>query len=507
MRPKQVRLICFFIAALVLLFAFVFFFSGFFGFSGEKVLPGVSVMGYDLGGLTKAEGMSLLADLEKNLRAQRVALRYGGHRWPLLLSEAGFDLNEELIMEAALKVGRSGPLIKRWEERRQFKKTGIALGLQASFDRERLSRRVRELAAEVIVEPKDARFEIRGDDTVVIIPGSEGLAPDIEKLEKDILTALTENKKEVALRLVTVPPGRTAPELESMGINGLLASYTTTFDPSMAGRTYNIKVAARAFDELLVLPGQDVSFNRVVGPRSFEAGYRTAPVIVNNEFVDGLGGGVCQVSTTLYNCVLLANLEIVERVCHSLPVSYVPIGRDATVVYDAIDFIFRNNTDSYLLIKTYVSTSQVTFKIFGNSSFKRDVSVYSWITEEIEPPVVYKEDPNLPRGEQVVVQEGSKGFRAAAVRVVAKNGVVEKKETLPFSEYSPVKRVIAVGVGELVKPQVAPPAQSSDKQQNKPLPPAPNSTPSITPIGIPINQPPQESPNGGETPVLRRGAA
>ena len=498
MRPKQVRLICFIIAALVPVLALVLFFSGFFSFSGEKVLPGVSVMGYDLGGLTRAEGVAVLSDLEKNLRAQRITLRCGGYSRPLVLSEAGFELNEESIVEAALKAGRSGSLIKRWEDRRQFKKTGVALGLQASFDRERLSRKVRELFAEVIVEPKDARFEIRGDDTVAIVPGSEGFAPDIERLEKDILNALTENKREVALHLVRVPPGRTAPELESMGVNSLLASYTTTFDPSMAGRTYNIKVAARAFDELLVQPGQDVSFNRVVGPRSFEAGYRTAPVIVNNEFVDGLGGGVCQVSTTLYNCVLLANLEIVERICHSLPVSYVPIGRDATVVYDAIDFIFRNNTDSYLLIKTYVSASQVTFKIFGNGSFKRDVSIYSWITEEIEPPVVYKEDPNLPRGEQVVVQEGSKGFRAAAVRVVSKNGTVEKRETLPFSEYSPVKRVIAVGVGEPVKPQLAPPAKSGDKPSN-PLTPAPGTTP-----GIPINQPSYERSIGGENPVLRR---
>lgn len=503
MRLKQVRLIGFFIAALVPVLVLVFFFSGFFGFSGEKVLPGVNIMGYDLGGLTRAEAISVLSDLEKNLRAQRITLRYGEYSWPLVLSEAGFDLNEELIVEAALKVGRSGSLVKRWEERRQFKKTGVALSLLASFDRERLSRRVRELAAEVIIDPKDARFEIRADDSVTIVPGSEGLAPDIERLENDILKALTENKREVVLHLVTVPPGRTAPELETMGVNGLLASYTTTFDPSMAGRTYNIKVAARAFDELLVLPGQEVSFNRVVGPRSFEAGYRTAPIIVNNEFVDGLGGGVCQVSTTLYNCVLLANLEIVERVCHSLPVSYVPIGRDATVVYDAIDFIFRNNTDSYLLIKTYVSASQVTFKIFGNSSFKRDVSVYSWITEEIEPPVVYKEDPNLPRGEQVVVQEGSKGFRAAAVRVVAKSGTIEKRETLPFSEYSPVKRVIAVGVGEPAKPQLAPPAHSSDKPNN-PLPPAPGNTPNITP-GIPINQPSQERSSGGENPVSRRG--
>jgi len=247
-----------------------------------------------------------------------------------------------------------------------------------------------------------------------------------------------------------------------MNVKGLLGSYTTRFDPSMTSRTYNVSVAAKAFDEMLVLPGHEVSFNKVVGPRSSEAGYKNAPVIVNNEFVDGLGGGVCQVSTTLYNAVLLANLDIVKRTCHSLPVSYVPIGRDATVVYDTVDLVFRNNTDSYLYLKTYIGSGQLTVKIYGNTDYKRDVTINTRITQEIEPQIIYETDPNLPLGEEVVKQEGSKGFRVAAERIVKKNGVVEKKEALPSSYYSPVNKIIAVGSMEQELPQIAPSTPASE---------------------------------------------
>ncbi|BAF59248.1 Uncharacterized vancomycin resistance protein [Pelotomaculum thermopropionicum SI] len=454
---KITRIIYGLLIAAAVVIPLVLFSSGFFAAVSKRVLPGIEVMGISLEGLNKAEGLARLAELEKELRATRVLLRYQEDSWPLLLNEVGFNLNEEEIMEAALSAGRSGPLLQRWQERKRFKKTGLSLKPVIEFDREKLAGRVNELAAKIIVKPRDASFQINSDDTVTIIPGSNGIGVDLGKLEEDIINVLSEGKKrEVNLSLTTVPPARSTELLESMGVKGLLASYTTSFDPSKTSRTYNISVAAKAFDELLIRPGHEVSFNKVVGPRSSEAGYKTAPIIVNNEFVDGLGGGVCQVSTTLYNCVLLANLDIIERSNHSIPVSYVPIGRDATVVYDAIDFKFRNNTGDYLYVKSYVSNGHITFKMYGNTAYKRDVSVNTWIVKEIEPKTVYETDPNLPKGEQVVKQEGSKGFIVAAERVVRKNGVVEKREMLPSSDYSPVNKIIAVGVMERAVPQIAP---------------------------------------------------
>lgn len=457
MPVKSTRVVYCVLIIIVLITPLVLLGSGFFSSTSEKVLPGVEVMGIDLGNLNKSEGMTKLTELEKTLRATKVARCYRDQSWPLLLNEIGFELDEEAIMDAALRAGREGNLIRQWRDRKQLKQNGRVISVAVKFDQDRLSQRTKELTRGITVEPSDANFLIDGNDAVSVRPGKDGTGIDIEKLTSDLTSVIVEAKKpEVELAIITVPPARSTEMIRSMGINGLLAGYSTWFDSGKVSRTYNISVAARAFDEQLIRPGHEVSFNKVVGPRSSEAGYKNAPVIVNNEIVEGLGGGVCQVSTTLYNSVLLAGLEIVERSNHSLPVSYVPIGRDATVVYDEIDFKFRNNTESYIYIKSFVSGGQIGFKLYGNTAYKKDVRVNSWVTQEIEPGVVYENDPNLRKGEQVVKQEGAKGFKASAERLFISNGVVGKREYLSSSEYSPVNKVIAVGTMEQALPQIAP---------------------------------------------------
>lgn len=474
MSVKPTRVVGILLLAVVIVIPLVLISTGFFAPASERILPGIEVMGTSLGGMNKAEGMETLSGIEKDLRATRVVLNYHGRSWPLLLNEAGFYLNKEVIMEQALNAGRQGSPLQRWKERNHIKIAGCAISPVFQFDQEKLTGRVKELTREVTEEPVDATFKIGDNDSVVVVPSQNGVGVDFDRLKKDLSSVITDGgKPEVALSLAPVAPARTTETIESMGVNGLLARYTTGFDSSNVSRTYNISVAARALDELLIMPGHVVSFNEVVGPRSSEAGYKTALVIVNNEFVDGIGGGVCQVSTTLYNCVLLANLEIVERTCHSLPVSYVPIGRDATVVYDALDFKFRNNTDSYLYLSSFVYGGQITFKIYGNTANKKDVSISTWVTREIAAGVVYEDDPNLPKGEQVVKQEGASGFMAAGERVIMSNGIVEKREALSSSEYNPMNKIIAIGTSNTIKPQIAPSTPSPGGvrppgQQNKP---------------------------------------
>lgn len=290
MSVKATRIIISLILAAAFIVFMFFLTSGFFSTASEKVLPGVEVMDVKLGGLNRAEGTDRLLELEKNLRGTRVTLRFEDRSWQLLLNETGFELNEEAIMDAALSAGRHGSLYQRWRERRMFNKTGISLLPAIEFDRDRLERRVKELCADIIVEPRDARFSINRNETVSIIPGENGVDVDFELLEKDLAAVLAGSlNPEVTLVTVTRAPSRTTAFLESMNVKGLLGSYTTKFDPAKTSRTYNISVAAQAFDEMLILPGHKVSFNNVVGPRSSEAGYKNAPVIVNNEFVDGLG--------------------------------------------------------------------------------------------------------------------------------------------------------------------------------------------------------------------------
>lgn len=145
---------------------------------------------------------------------------------------------------------------------------------------------------------------------------------------------------------------------------GPIAQYSTHFDSTQVNRTENIRLAAKALDGKLLAPGERFSFNKSVGERVAEAGYKEALIIQGNTFTPGLGGGVCQVSSTLYNVVLLAHLEILERHRHSLPVNYVPPGRDATVSFPILDFKFKNSTDAHLLIRSFVAENTLTFQLF-----------------------------------------------------------------------------------------------------------------------------------------------
>lgn len=143
-----------------------------------------------------------------------------------------------------------------------------------------------------------------------------------------------------------------------------MAQYTTYFDTRLINRTENIRLAAKALDGKILAPGERFSFNQSVGERTAQAGYKEALIIEGDSFTPGLGGGVCQVSSTLYNAVILAHLEIIERHPHSLPISYVPPGQDATVAYPELDFKFKNNTKAYILIRSSVEGNSLTFKLY-----------------------------------------------------------------------------------------------------------------------------------------------
>lgn len=425
--------------------------------SKEAILPGIKVGSVDIGGLNKQQAQDKLSQLTQELLEANVTLTYQEHTWPLDLSQVNLEIDTEKTLQQALLLGREGAMIERWKLRHQIVQQGYTLQPIIKMDTNQLMEVVNGLAGHLNVAPIDARFTINELDQVVVTQSQNGQRIDIELLAKQLQQEiLVTTNISLPLPVTSVPPEYTTADIQAMGITGLLASYTTKYDAKVVNRAYNIKVAANALDGLMVAPGEEVSFNEVVGPRSSEAGYKSAGVIINNEMVDGLGGGVCQVSTTLYNAVLLAGLGLVERYNHSLPISYVPVGQDATVVYGALDFKFQNNTNSCLYLKTEVKTNQLTIKIFGDITNSPKVTVKSWIEKELEPQVIFQEDENLKKGQQVIKQQGSKGYVAKSERVFMQSGQVVKRETLPTSRYNPVNKIIAVGTAE-PEPTVTPP--------------------------------------------------
>jgi vancomycin resistance protein YoaR len=467
------------------------------------VSPGVSVHGIELGGMTAPECLETIAALEAQLRASPITLTLGERVWQVELGALGLRLDGELITARAMEAGNSGFYFSRVLERRRIAREGLVLLLEARLEEECFRQVVGELTADLTRPPVDAKYHIGEDDTVRIIPHQDGYQVDFDRLEAEILAQLDQGTggSVLTVPLIHIAPKYTTRDIEAMGLTGLLSVFSTDYDPSAVNRAYNISVAASALNNLLVAPGETVSFNRIVGPRSSEEGYRTAPVIIENELREGLGGGVCQVSTTLYNAVLLADLEVLERKNHSLPVSYVPVGQDATVVYGAIDLRFRNNTDSYLYIKTSAADGRITVKIFGNHHNHPRVEIKSVVIETIDYRTIYEEDENLEAGKEVVKQVGVRGYRARTERWIWRNGNVEKEE-LPSSFYHPVPEIIAVGTREVPAVVVLPGGDETTESPTAgqdPRPPEGNNGSTNPSLEIPLEFGPRMGDGDQET--------
>ncbi|MFA7466812.1 MAG: VanW family protein, partial [Desulfotomaculaceae bacterium] len=292
---------------------------------------------------------------------------------------------------------------------------------------------------------QDACLTINNDDRVEVVPSLEGYAIDLELLTESLINqSVISNSTSINVPMKITQPEVTTEQVREWGVTGLLAEFSTRFNPTQANRNHNIATAAGKMDGLIVGPGEVFSFNRAVGSRGIEQGYRMANVIVGNKLEEGLGGGVCQVSTTLYNAVLLADLAVEQRSNHSIPISYAPVGRDAAVAYDFLDLKFKNNLDSHVLIKTLVRNSDLTVKIYGAPNPDKKVQLSSWITKTVEPKTVYEIDPAVEPGNQEVVQQGANGYTAAAERLVLVNGLEVKRELLFGSKYQSVEHIIAV---------------------------------------------------------------
>ena len=182
----------------------------------------------------------------------------------------------------------------------------------------------------------------------------------IQKLKNLLITELKDKNEDIIIEVPVKVTQASVKREQLSSINGIIGEFTTTFNAKVAGRSTNIRLASSKVDSVLLMPGQEFSFNNATGKITLAAGYKNAPVIVKGELQEGVGGGVCQVSTTLYNSVLYAGLDVVQRRAHSIPSSYVSIGRDAAVAYGSYDFKFRNNSGHDIKITCSTDGKNVT---------------------------------------------------------------------------------------------------------------------------------------------------
>jgi len=431
----------------LLIMLFAFFMIPLFSSPQEPIfIDGILIQGYDVAGLNDLQVKKKLSPFIEEILSQNILLISPDKKqvWITSYHEMGLEIALDKAIAEGLIKGNKGFFLKRWWNKLKIKREKHDIPLELEINYEIAVEEILKLTNSLVKDPQDARITINSENKVIIISDISGIGIDMESVLRQLEIALKlQGPLSVVIKTKEIKAKIIADDIRKMNVETLLGQFTTWFNPQKKNRSQNIKMAAQALDEFLLPPGEEFSFNKIVGPRTKEAGYNDAPIILNNQFVEGIGGGVCQVSSTLYNVLLRANLFVTERHPHSLPIRYVPKGMDAAVVYGLKDLKFINNTQGYIFFKTYVGQGTLTMKIFGAIQEDNQVEIISIVEKTFMPETIFKNKPDLLIGQIIVEQQGNQGYIVRVERIVRdnKNNILVQ-EILSRDYYPPVNKVI-----------------------------------------------------------------
>jgi vancomycin resistance protein YoaR len=335
---------------------------------------------------------------------------------------------------------------------------------------------ITRLSRTVDREPRDATWSVYSGG-IRLVPDLPGVLIQRAVTEKAVLAALLSPTDRVAkISVTSLAPSRTADQAKSMGIVGLVGSYETIYggDPN---RIHNVQLVAHLIDGKLIGPGDTFSFNDTTGERTEAKGFMEAPVIINGELGTGVAGGVCQVSTTVFNAAYEGGLAITERHNHALYISHYPLGRDATVNYPDLDLKFVNDTSHWLLLRTFVGADSLVVNLYGTPVHRRVVTETAPLTVSGPVPIERIDDPTLLKGQSVVEASGTPPQATSVHRMVySATGTLLHDDTWT-SDYVGEKRVIKVGTKQPPPPA---PTQTTTTGKTDTTPAQTSSTPTTT---------------------------
>ncbi len=298
---------------------------------------------------------------------------------------------------------------------------------------------IEKIHSEICREAKDAYYT---KDPFTVHPEVEGISFDLEAAK----VILAEDKEEYVIKLTITKPKITLSQIGDEAFPDRLSTYTTRYDSSNVDRSTNLRIACQKINGKVILPGETFSYNKALGERTAKAGYRNGKIYVGGEVVDGLGGGICQISSTLYNAVLEGNLEVLERRNHQFTTAYIPVGRDATVVYGVTDFRFKNTRKYPVRISASAKNGIATVSIYGIKEAEEYTFSFSTkVLSTIAPTTKYEEDSSLPVGTEKVKQQGANGQKTETYITKKLNGKVISTKLLSRDTYDAMPRIIVKG--------------------------------------------------------------
>ena len=485
----------------------------------EKIMKGVSIAGIDVSSLSREEAKTKIEEVYKEKKEKDISLKYGEYETTLspVLMEVNFKIDEAI--ENAYLIGRNSNIFINNYNILFALINKKDIPLEMTINEEVTKQTIEDMninLPDVVIE---TTYSVEGDELIItkgkagikidtdkllmqvkdrlknpnsgndvmeipvinkepdpididkihdevykeaqdayIIDEPFEVHPEVEGIDFDVENAkeiLKEDKEEYIIPLIITKPEITLEQLGEEAFPDQLSTFTTRYDVSDVDRTTNLTLACQKINGTVLLAGDTFSYNDVVGARTVAAGYKNAKIYEAGQVVDGLGGGICQISSTLYNAALLANLEIVERRNHQFVTSYVEAGRDATVVYGSTDFKFKNTRKYPIRIVATAKAGIATISIYGIKEEEEYTFKFSPKTISTIPyPTQYIDDSTLPTGTEVVKQKGTSGLIIETYMSKYLNGKLVSTELLSRDTYNAMARIVRKGTGAVANTPV-----------------------------------------------------
>lgn len=477
------------------------FFLGFPQMSqAAPVFPqGITADGQSLAGQTPDEAEETLKEHIDSMGSQKIILTVDGKKAETTAADLGFHWKNTGLLEEAAKEYTGGSLVKQYMTRRDLEKTPVELPVETGIDAALVKQFVAEKCEGAGLAAQDASIT-RENGAFVVTDSVVGKEVDVKATEDALNEALKGGLGEMVQAEAVMKeqlPAISSEDLKT--INDVLGTCTTDFSSSGAARSTNLKVGAEKINGHVLMPGEVLSGYECLQPFTAANGYKAAGAYENGRVVDSIGGGVCQISTTLYNAALQAELEIVQRQNHSMVVGYVKPSMDAAIAGTYKDLKVKNNYDTPIYVEAYTSGKTITFTIYGKETRPANRKV-EYISQTIgstdpgEPQLI--PDASLAPGARVKVQSSHTGLRSQLWKVVTVDGVEQERTLLNKDTYNASKAIYRVGPDAPAVPAETAPVETPAETEVTPVPVTgenggPGVSPQVTPAPV---EEPQEVP-------------
>lgn len=413
----------------------------------QKINTNVYVNDIDLSKLTKSQAKKKINDY---LDSYRYFTLINDQR-TINVDKNKFDVNYKVddLVDKAFNVGRDKDIISNIKTNLSLRKGNKkVINIKCEYNKEKIDKYIDDLNKDIYIEPINATAQIINKQ-VIVKKGSYGKSIDTQKLKEIIYEKIDKiENDESDIPIKPLKPKYTYDQLSK--IDTVLGSYETKFNPKNTKRVNNIKVASKYTSNVLLDKGEKLFFNSFLQHDYVKKELQEAPIIKDGKHDKGLGGGICQVSSTLYNAALYAGMDIKKVQNHSIPSIYVEKGRDATISDGYIDFVFENPYDTPVIIYNEVINDKIVSTIYGSQNDKKDIEIITKVQAVIKNKEIVKKDPKLTKDVKIVEEEGRLGYTVNTFRVYKKNDEILKKELIYTSYYPPSDKIVVEGTKPIV---------------------------------------------------------